>query len=218
MLGHRRVDGAQTTRVHFPTLREGARRSQAAPARRGELASERGDRGRALTRLELAYLVVTGTTTAPLAAEMVQALLELVPAVITLATPNAAQVVTPRDLAAIPGNRLVESYFDAAILPRPPDGLVLVAPCSFNSLNKLAAGIADNLALSVTAEAIGRGTPVIVAPSLNAPLLRHPRAADSIATLRDVGRRRRRPGRPGRRAAPGAERGDARRGRAPAAR
>jgi phosphopantothenoylcysteine synthetase/decarboxylase len=137
--------------------------------------------------LELAYLIVTGTTTAPRAAEMVRGLLGLVPRVFTLATPNAARVVTPRDLAAIDGNRLVESYFDRAILPRPPDGLVLVAPCSFNSLNKLAAGIADNLALSLTAEAIGRGTPVVVAPSLNAPLLGHPRATASIAALRSWG-------------------------------
>src|SRR5215469_13549919 len=85
-------------------------------------------------------------------------------------TPHAARVIAPRDLSSIPGNRLVESYFDAAILPRPPDGLLLVAPCSFNSLNKLAHGIADNLALSVAAEAIGRGTPVVVAVSVNTPL------------------------------------------------
>src|SRR6202049_1337491 len=141
----------------------------------------------AVVRLELAYLIVTGTTTAPRAGEMVPGLLDLPPRLITIATPNAAQVVAPRDLSSIPGNRLVESYFDAAILPRPPDGLVLVAPCSFNSLNKLAAGIADNLALSVTAEAIGRGTPVVVAPSLNAPLLQHPRAASSMAALREWG-------------------------------
>src|ERR1700716_299094 len=137
--------------------------------------------------IELAYVVVTGTTTAPLAIELVQGLLALLPRVITLTTPNAGRVIAPRDLSSIPGNQLVESYFDAAILPRPPDGLVLVAPCSFNSLNKLAAGIADNLALSLTAEAIGRGTPVIVAVSVNAPLLRHPRAATSIATLRQWG-------------------------------
>jgi phosphopantothenoylcysteine synthetase/decarboxylase len=54
-------------------------------------------------------------------------------------------------------------------------------------LNKLAAGIADNLALSLTAEAIGRGTPVIVAVSVNAPLLRHPRAQQSMQTLREWG-------------------------------
>lgn len=138
-------------------------------------------------QLELAYLVVTGTTTAPLAVDLVRGLLELVPRVITLATPNAARVCAPRDLAAIPGNQLVESYFDAAILPRPPDGLVLVAPCSFNSLNKLAGGIADNLAMSLTAEAIGRGTPVVVGVSVNEPLLRHPRCQQSMATLSEWG-------------------------------
>ena len=60
---------------------------------------------------------------------------------------------------------------------------MLFAPCSFNSLNKLAHGIADNLALSVVAEAIGRRTPVIVAPSLNAPLLAHPQAQASLRVL-----------------------------------
>ena len=137
--------------------------------------------------LELAYLIVTGTTTAPRAAEIVRGLLDIVPRVITLMTPNAARVIAPRDLSSIPGNQLVESYFDVAILPRPPDGLVLVAPCSFNSLNKLASGIADNLALSLTAEAIGRGTPVIVALSVNPPLFRHPRTAQSMAALREWG-------------------------------
>src|ERR1700687_1410907 len=87
---------------------------------------------------------------------------------------NASRVVAPRDLADVAGAQVVESYFDMAIRPRPPRGVVLFAPCSFNSLNKLAHGIADNLALSVVAEAIGRGTPVIVGPSLNAPLLNHP--------------------------------------------
>jgi hypothetical protein len=37
--------------------------------------------------------------------------------------------------------------------------------------------------MAVTAEAIGRGTPVIVGPSLNQPLLDHPRAQESLKTL-----------------------------------
>jgi len=105
--------------------------------------------------LQLAYLVVTGTTTAPVAFDIVRGLLDgIVPRVITLLTPNATRVIAPRELSVMDGNTLVESYFDAAILPRPPDGLVLVAPCSFNTVNKLAGGIADGLALSVVAEAI----------------------------------------------------------------
>jgi hypothetical protein len=103
--------------------------------------------------------------------------------VIALPTPNAARTIAGRELADVPGARVVESYFDLAIRPQPPRGVVLFAPCGFNSLNKLAHGIADNLALSVVAEAIGRGTPVIVAPSLNAPLLAHPQAQASLKTL-----------------------------------
>jgi len=103
--------------------------------------------------------------------------------VICIPTPNASRTIAPRDLADVPGAQVVESYFDLAIRPRPPRGAVLFAPCSFNSLNKLAHGIVDNLALSVVAEAIGRGTPVIVGPSLNQPLLDHPQAQSSLRTL-----------------------------------
>src|SRR6266851_2591449 len=135
-------------------------------------------------RFDVAYLVLSGTTTAARCPELLRGLVGLgFATVIALPTPNASRVVAPRELADVEGVQLVQSYFDAAIRPRPPRGVVLFAPCSFNSLNKLAHGIADSLALSVVAEAIGRGTPVIVGPSLNAPLLRHPQAQASIKTL-----------------------------------
>src|SRR5580704_12864057 len=133
---------------------------------------------------DVAYLVLSGTTTAARCPEILGGLVGLgFSTVIAIPTPNAWRVIAPRDLADVAGVRVVESYFDLAIRPRPPRGVVLFAPCSFNSLNKLAHGIADNLALSVVAEAIGRGTPVIVGPSLNAPLLAHPQAQASLTTL-----------------------------------
>jgi phosphopantothenoylcysteine synthetase/decarboxylase len=132
----------------------------------------------------VAYLVLSGTTTAARCPEILGGLVGLgFSTVIAIPTPNAWRVIAPRDLADVAGARVVESYFDLAIRPRPPRGVVLFAPCSFNSLNKLAHGIADNLALSVVAEAIGRGTPVIVGPSLNAPLLNHPEAQASLKKL-----------------------------------
>jgi phosphopantothenoylcysteine synthetase/decarboxylase len=133
---------------------------------------------------DVVYLVLSGTTTAARCPELLRCLAGLgFSTVIALPTPNASRVIAPRDLADVDGVRVVESYFDAAIRPRPPRGVLLFAPCSFNSLNKVAHGIADNLALSVTAEAIGRGTPVIVGPSLNQPLLDHPVAQASLRTL-----------------------------------
>jgi phosphopantothenoylcysteine decarboxylase len=133
---------------------------------------------------DVAYLVLSGTTTAARCPELLRGLAGLgFATVIALPTPNASRVIAARALADVTGAQVVESYFDLAIRPRPPRGVVLFAPCSFNSLNKLAHGIADSLALSVVAEAIGRGTPVIVGPSLNQPLLDHPVAQTSLRTL-----------------------------------
>jgi phosphopantothenoylcysteine synthetase/decarboxylase len=133
---------------------------------------------------DVAYLVLSGTTTAARCPELLRGLVGLgFATVIALPTPNASRVIAGRELADVPGAQVVQSYFDLAIRPRPPRGVVLFAPCSFNSLNKLAHGIADSLALSVVAEAIGRKTPVIVGPSLNQPLLDHPEAQASLRKL-----------------------------------
>lgn len=139
-------------------------------------------------RFDVAYLVLSGTSTAARGPEVLRGLLGLgFATVIAIPTPNASRVIAPRELADIEGAQVVQSYFDLAIRPRPPRGVVLFAPCSFNSLNKLAHGVADSLALSVVAEAIGRKTPVIVAPSLNQPLLDHPQAQASLRTLPEWG-------------------------------
>src|SRR5439155_6646431 len=147
----------------------------------GDMSASDGARSESF---DVAYLVLSGTTTAARSPELLRGLVGLgFATVIALPTPNASRVIAGRELADVPGVQVVESYFDMAIRPRPPRGVVLFAPCSFNSLNKLANGIADSLALSVVAEAIGRKTPVIVGPSLNAPLLNHPEAQASLSKL-----------------------------------
>jgi phosphopantothenoylcysteine synthetase/decarboxylase len=133
---------------------------------------------------DTAYLIISGATTAARCPEILAGMVRLgFHHVFAIPTPNASRTIALRELADVPGAQVVESYFDLAIRPRPPHGVVLFAPCGFNSLNKLAHGIADTLALSVTAEAIGRRTPVIVAPSLNQPLFDHPIAQASLRTL-----------------------------------
>ncbi|HBK06242.1 MAG TPA: hypothetical protein DDZ81_10310 [Acetobacteraceae bacterium] len=139
-------------------------------------------------RFDVAYLILSGTTTASRCPEILRGLVGLgFRTVIAIPTPHASRVIAARDLAEVEGVRVVESYFDAAIRPRPPFGVVLFAPCGFNSLNKFAHGIADTLALSVAAEAVGRRTPVIVGPSLNQALMDHPVARASLARLPEWG-------------------------------
>jgi phosphopantothenoylcysteine synthetase/decarboxylase len=140
-----------------------------------------------VSELSQTYLIVTGAATARRLPELIGALAPHVPPLVTVLSGNATRIISPRELALVPGHRIVESYFDDAILPRPPHGLVLVAPCSFNSLNKVAGGIADTLALSIVAEAIGRLTPVVIALSVNDPLWNHPQTSASVARLRSWG-------------------------------
>ncbi|MGH2717519.1 MAG: flavoprotein [Actinomycetota bacterium] len=65
----------------------------------------------------------------------------------------------------------------------PPAELLVVAPATFNTVNKLAAGIADSIGLSLVAECLGLDVPAVLAPSVNPALARHPRYRSSLNQL-----------------------------------
>lgn len=67
-----------------------------------------------------------------------------------------------------------------------PDAMI-VAPATFNTINKWAAGIADTLALGLLTEGIGLGLPIVVLPYLNSAQAAHPAFHQSLQRLRDCG-------------------------------
>ncbi|MFI8191728.1 flavoprotein [Streptomyces sp. NPDC085946] len=71
--------------------------------------------------------------------------------------------------------------------PFPPPDAVVVAPATFNTVNKWAAGIADTLALGTLCEAAGLGVPVAVLPCVADALAAHPAYRDSVTRLRGMG-------------------------------
>ncbi|QIQ03331.1 flavoprotein [Streptomyces liangshanensis] len=71
--------------------------------------------------------------------------------------------------------------------PLPPPDAIAVAPATFNTVNKWAAGVADTLALGTLCEAYGAGVPTAVLPYLNADLAAHPAYARSLDRLRGMG-------------------------------
>ncbi|MEW2295020.1 flavoprotein [Streptomyces sp. NPDC006743] len=71
--------------------------------------------------------------------------------------------------------------------PFPPPDAVAVAPATFNTVNKWAAGIADTLAVATLCEAHGLGVPVAVLPCVADALAVHPAYRDSLARLRGMG-------------------------------
>lgn len=62
----------------------------------------------------------------------------------------------------------------------PEEDLVVVAPCTFNTLSKIANGIADNYPTSIIHAAIGRQKPVVIALAMNYWYFNHPLAMDHI--------------------------------------
>ena len=68
-----------------------------------------------------------------------------------------------------------------------PADLILVAPATFNTVNKFAAGIADSVALGLLTEYFGLDVPVAIAPNVNPALARHPRFCQSVDELRNWG-------------------------------
>ncbi|MET8151231.1 flavoprotein [Actinoplanes sp. NPDC049668] len=108
--------------------------------------------------------------------------------VCVITTPMGARFVDLPHLADLTGHPVRSAYKNPAdpdVLPR-ADACV-VAPASFNTVNKLANGICDTLAVGVVCEAIGDHKPIIVAPWVNRALAGHGAYARSIACLRDEG-------------------------------
>jgi phosphopantothenoylcysteine synthetase/decarboxylase len=71
--------------------------------------------------------------------------------------------------------------------PFPPPDAVVVAPATFNTVNKWAAGLADTLAVATLCEAYGLGVPVAVLPCVADALATHPAYQDSLIRLRGMG-------------------------------
>jgi phosphopantothenoylcysteine synthetase/decarboxylase len=64
---------------------------------------------------------------------------------------------------------------------------IIVAPATYNTVNKWAQGISDTYALGVLAETTGLGVPIIVLPFVNSALASRPPFQRSVEALRNEG-------------------------------
>ncbi|MFB9239564.1 flavoprotein [Plantactinospora siamensis] len=139
-------------------------------------------------RCPVLHLVSCGSPRAARATELVGLAQAAGWAVVPVATPYGLRFLDVAAVATLTGQP-VRSEFRTPDQPKaiPDPDSVLVCPATFNTLNKIAAGSADNLALALVAEAVGAGVPVVVAPALNTALAAHPAFRRSVAELRAAG-------------------------------
>lgn len=105
-----------------------------------------------------------------------------------IATPSAVKFMDTDTLAELTGHIVRHDYKqpdEPDVLPQPD--VMVVAPATFNTINKWACGCSDTLALGLLNEAIGLGLPVIAVPTPSTALAKHPAFQDSVARLRSWG-------------------------------
>lgn len=134
------------------------------------------------------YIIACGGRPAGRLPELVRFAQEQGWDVCVIATPEGLRFMDAGELAELTGHPVRSQYKDPDepdVLP-PADAFV-VAPGTFNTINKWAQGISDTLALGLLNEAVGLGLPMAAVPWPNVALYRHPVFQRSIATLRQWG-------------------------------
>jgi phosphopantothenoylcysteine synthetase/decarboxylase len=69
----------------------------------------------------------------------------------------------------------------------PPADAVIVAPATFNTINKWATGITDTFAVGLLVEMTGFGVPTVAVPLLKDALARHVAFGPNLDALRSMG-------------------------------
>lgn len=90
-------------------------------------------------------------------------------------------------LAGQSGHPVRTTYRRFGSTPTPNADAVIVAPATYNTINKWAAGIADNYALTQLAELTGLGVRIVALPFVNRALAANPAFRRSVADLRSTG-------------------------------
>jgi phosphopantothenoylcysteine decarboxylase/phosphopantothenate--cysteine ligase len=125
-------------------------------------------------------LGVSGGIAAYNACELTRLLVKSGHEVIPLVTAGAQRFVTEETFLALarrPKNEDVYPHLTRA-------DLLVVAPCTANTLAKLAHGIADNV---LTEAALAHRGPILVAPAMNPRMWMHPATRANVETLRARG-------------------------------
>src|SRR5207247_8579943 len=65
--------------------------------------------------------------------------------------------------------------------------LLLIAPCTANTMGKIAQGIDDTTVTTYAANALGSGIPILLAPAAHESMMDNPAVAANIRRLRELG-------------------------------
>jgi phosphopantothenoylcysteine synthetase/decarboxylase len=132
-------------------------------------------------------VIVCGAGPAAKAGQLVKLAHERGWAVQVVATPAALPFLDTEAIAAQTGSPVRSQYRNPGEPRSRPADAIIVAPATYNTLNKWAQGISDTYALGVLAETTGLGVPIIALPFVNSALAARGPFRRSVEDLRREG-------------------------------
>lgn len=151
-----------------------------------------GTKGRELEGRKI-VLCITGSVAAIRSPDIARELMRRGAEVYTVMTPMATKILHPYTMEWATGNPVVteltgkvEHVTYAGEHPHRAD-LILVAPCTANTIGKAASAIDDTPVTTVLTTAIGSGIPIIIAPAMHGSMYNHPVVRENIEKLRSMG-------------------------------
>jgi phosphopantothenoylcysteine synthetase/decarboxylase len=104
-----------------------------------------------------------------------------------IATPAALDFFDPAAIEAQTGSPVRSQYRKPGESRSEIADAIIVAPATYNTINKWAHGISDTYALGVLAETTGLAVPIVVLPFVNSALASRPPFVRSVEALRAEG-------------------------------
>lgn len=112
--------------------------------------------------------------------------------VTVIMTPKAKKLVSPELFKWATGNNVITKLTGdiehiSLIYDNPEDTIVIIAPATANTINKIAHGIADNALLSLVLSALGKNVSIIVVPAMHLSMWKASTTQKSIELLKKLG-------------------------------
>ena len=134
-------------------------------------------------------LGITGSIAAYKSAGICSKLVKLGAEVFPVMSPNTASFINPLTFSSISGNKTILDQFKNEekiyhISLAHSIDIILVAPCTANTISKLAYGICDNF---LTTTIVSSNSPVLIAPAMNEGMYLNPIIQENINKLKNIG-------------------------------
>ncbi len=113
--------------------------------------------------------------------------------VFAVMTPSALNLISADIMQWATGNRVVTKlgglleHVELAGVHIGHVDLVLIAPCTANTISKIACGIDDTTVTTVVSTAFGAGIPIAIVPAMHESMYNHPIVKENIEKLKKLG-------------------------------